>query len=369
VPLSTLLEFQNGVNAERGAYGAGVPFINVLEVIQNRCLAADRVPGRVTLDPSTERRFAVRKGDILFNRTSETLDEVGLAATYTSAKPMVFGGFVIRGRPVSTVDSEYLALALRSSAVRRQIIARGQGAIHANIGQRDLGSVVVPLPSGEEQRAIALAVLDGEGQVAQGRAVLDKKLALRTATLQALVIGRTRLDGFEEPWRRMLIGDVLKVRHGRSQRDVEVDGGPYPILGTSGEIGRAAMPLYTKPSVLIGRKGTINRPQYADAPFWSIDTLFYTEVREAAIPKYLYFLFTTIDWMAYNETSGRPSLNATTIENIEISLPSIQEQRAIVEILTDMDAEIEAARATLKKSEVVAEGMAQALASGSSRLA
>src|SRR5205807_549742 len=89
--------------------------------------------------------YAVRRGDVLFNRTSETDAELGLAATYLGTERVVFGGFVIRGRPTDNrFDPRYSGYALRAPAIRSQIIRMGQGAIRANIGQQNLKLVIAP---------------------------------------------------------------------------------------------------------------------------------------------------------------------------------------------------------------------------------
>ncbi len=79
-------------------------------------------------------------------------------------------------------------------------------------------------------------------------------------------------------WESKRLGDALKVKHGREQKAIETIDGKYPILGTGGIIGQTNSFLYDKPSVLIGRKGTIDKPQYMDSPFWTVDTLFYTQI-------------------------------------------------------------------------------------------
>jgi|SRR5665213_939923 len=93
--------------------------------------------------------------------------------------------------------------------------------------------------------------------------------------MQQLLTGKCRLPGFHHAWEVKKLRDVLTVRHGKSQREVEARGGIYPILATGGEIGRTDHYLYDRPSVLIGRKGTIDTPQYVETPFWTIDTLFF----------------------------------------------------------------------------------------------
>lgn len=142
-------------------------------------------------------------------------------------------------------------------------------------------------------------------------------------------------------WEDRYIGDILKIKHGRNQKEIETKGGQFPILATGGQIGRTDTPLWSKPSVLIGRKGTINKPQYMDTPFWTVDTLFYSDIYDGNSAKYIYYLFSTINWMFYNEASGVPSLNAGTIESIEIKMPCLEEQQKIADFLSTFDQKIE----------------------------
>jgi type I restriction enzyme S subunit len=163
-------------------------------------------------------------------------------------------------------------------------------------------------------------------------------------------------------------GDVLRVRHGKSQSDVIATDGLYPILATSGEIGRTNGYLYDKPSVLIGRKGTIDTPQYVDSPFWTIDTLFFTEISGDADAKFIFYKFNMVNWHSYNEASGVPSLNASTIENIEFVRPTHAEQCAIATVLSDMDAELAALEQRRDKTRALKEGMMRELLTGKTRL-
>ena len=130
-----------------------------------------------------------------------------------------------------------------------------------------------------------------------------------------------------ENWEIKNIGSILKVKHGKSQKEVEDIEGKYPILATGGIIGRTNSFLYNKPSVLLGRKGTIDRPQYIEEPFWTVDTLFYTEIKENYYPKWIYYKFCTIPWKKYNEATGVPSLSASTIQSIKIEIPTYLEQK------------------------------------------
>ena len=173
--------------------------------------------------------------------------------------------------------------------------------------------ILVPLPSLLEQCAIAAALSDMDALLAAQDQLIAKKRDIKQAVMQRLLTGKQRLPGFSGEWEVKRLGDVLKVRHGKSQQSIIANNGKYPVLATGGEIGRTNHFVYDKPSVLIGRKGTIDAPQYVNTPFWTIDTLFYTEIASAADPKFIFYKFNMINWRSYNEASGVPSLNASTI--------------------------------------------------------
>jgi type I restriction enzyme S subunit len=218
VPVADLLKLHNGVNADKTSYGAGVPFINVLEVITKSHLHAADIPGRISLSRRAIDSYLVRRGDVVFNRTSETQEEVGLAAVYADDEEVVFGGFVIRGRQTSDadLDDRFSGYALRSPYIRRQIIARGQGAIRANVGQNDLRTVLVPRPPRREQEAIAQALTDAEALIESLRHLLAKKRQLKQGTMQQLLSGKRRLPDFSEAWEVKRLGDCFALVNTRN---------------------------------------------------------------------------------------------------------------------------------------------------------
>ncbi len=165
-------------------------------------------------------------------------------------------------------------------------------------------------PIESEQRAIATALSDVDALLDGLNRLIAKKRDLKQAAMQQLLTGETRLPGFEGEWEAKKLGELLTICHGKSQHEVEMIDGPFPILATGGKIGTASRPLYDKPSVLIGRKGTINQPQYMDRQFWTVDTLFYSIIKGNNNAKFIYYRFLLIDWMQYNEASGVPSTAA-----------------------------------------------------------
>ena len=138
------------------------------------------------------------------------------------------------------------------------------------------------------------------------------------------------------------LSELVTIKYGKNQSEVVDIDGKYPILGTGGIIGYSNQYLYNKPSVLIGRKGSIKNVKYIDRPFWTIDTLFYTIINEnIVIPKYLFYKLSQSDLSTYNEGSAVPSLTTATLNQIKIEIPSLKEQKRIADILTALDDKIE----------------------------
>lgn len=266
----------------------------------------------------------------------------------------------------SDCNSYFLAYALLP--IMKELARDAQGTSIKGVTISDIKNLKIGFPPSTEQDRIAEALLEGDKLIDFLGKEIAKKKAIKQGVMQDLLTGKTRLPGFSGEWDRTLLKRALTIKHGASQRDVEAPDGQYPILGTGGIIGYANSCLWHLPSVLIGRKGTINHPRYVDTPFWAIDTLFYTEIREGYWAKFLYYVFCLIDWLSYNEASGVPSLSAKTIENIEVSLPPYEEQQAIAAVLSDLDDELIKLEQKLHKYRQIKHGMMQQLLTGKVRL-
>lgn len=247
---------------------------------------------------------------------------------------------------------QYIYYFLDRDTVRFNYSKITTGQAYPQISLAQVRDTIINLPPLPEQHRI-VAVLETWDKAIE---MLERKIGLKTNVkkrlMQQLLTGKKRLPGFNGEWEEVKLGDCLKVKHGKSQKEVEDINGDFPILGTGGEMGRTNEFLHNKPSVLIGRKGTIDKPQYMDTPFWTVDTLFYTDVFDSYCPKFIYFLFLLIPWKLYNEGSGIPSLSASTISKIKIKIPSLDEQEAIANVLTSAEREIKILQSKLQKLKV-----------------
>lgn len=263
-------------------------------------------------------------------------------------------------KPNGIINS-YIKQYFQSDTFQKIITKISGGGTRAYIGIISQGQLPFILPPFQEQMAIASTLSDADSYIGSLEKLLAKKRFIKQGAMQELLKPK-------EGWELKKLGELLKIRHGKSQKEVEDTNGQYPILGTGGLMSYTNQFLYDKPSVLIGRKGTIDKPQFMDKPFWTVDTLFFTEINNNISPKFIYYRFLLIDWYSHNEASGVPSLNAKTIENIEISIPSHEEQTRIASILSDMDAEITTLETKLGKARNIKQGMMQELLTGKIRL-
>lgn len=142
-------------------------------------------------------------------------------------------------------------------------------------------------------------------------------------------------------YRHYFLSDLVTIKYGKNQKKVVSEYGNVPIYGTGGLMGYATDFLYDKPSVLIGRKGTISKVKYVEQPFWTVDTLFYTVINtDLVIPKYLYYVMLQLDLNNYNEGTTIPSLRRETLYNLEFDIPPIDEQKKIISCLKPLEEKI-----------------------------
>ena len=143
-------------------------------------------------------------------------------------------------------------------------------------------------------------------------------------------------------YKRYALSELAIIKYGKNQKKVLSEDGNIPIYGTGGLMGYATTALYDKPSVLIGRKGTIGKVKYVEHPFWTVDTLFYTIINtDIVILKYLYYVMSLIDLNNYNEGTTIPSLRTETLNRLKFDIPSIEEQKIALSCLNPIDEKIE----------------------------
>ncbi len=202
--LSEYLDFKNGLNPDSKRFGKGIKFISVMDILNNPVITYDCIRASVQATDAEISSFSVENGDILFQRSSETLEDVGRANVYIDDRVAVFGGFVIRGKKKANYNPLFFRYLLSSPYARKRIIPMGAGAQHFNIGQEGLSKVLLNFPSIEEQTKIAslLHLLD-ERIATQSKLIEDLK-KLKSAIVEKVFCSPNqeypmcRIEGFEQ---------------------------------------------------------------------------------------------------------------------------------------------------------------------------
>lgn len=267
--------------------------------------------------------------------------------------------------------------------IKDEMLSRASGSTFAEISARKLSTITLQLPPLPEQQRIAKALSDVDALISTTEKLIQKKKNIKQGTMQNLLTGKKRLPGFgsqtkpptykqtelgpiPEDWEVKSLGEMLKIGHGKDYKNLK--SGNVPVYGTGGYMTSVNDFLYEGETVCIGRKGTIDKPQYHSGKIWTVDTLFYTYDFKSLNPKYLFYKFCLIDWLSMNEASGVPSLTAKNIEDIKITIPTEEEQTAIANVLSSMDKEIEILNTKLEKYRNLKTAMMQQLLTGKIRL-
>jgi type I restriction enzyme S subunit len=162
-------------------------------------------------------------------------------------------------------------------------------------------------------------------------------------------------------WQPKVVKDLATINYGRSPSKVLDEYGIYPVLGTGGVERLGNDYLYEGDSIILGRKGTIDRVFFTTGRFWTIDTAYYLSNFNDALPRWLFYFLQTLDLRQMNEATGVPSLARETLYKIQVPTPPAREQEKIAEILLTVDSAIEQMEALIAKQERIKTGLMQDL--------
>lgn len=210
-------------------------------------------------------------------------------------------------------NQEFLYYMMRHYA--QALINRESGTVFGSVNKNDVNGLDVEVPSEETQRKIAaiLSALDDKIE-------LNRRINANLEQQAAAIYSNMFVENVAPSWRQGKLAEIITVKYGKDHK--KLGDGIYPVFGSGGIMRYVERPLYNRESVLIPRKGTLNNVLYVDEPFWSVDTMFYTEMRLPNIAKYVYHFVKEKDLASMNAGSAVPSMTTDILNALEITIPS-----------------------------------------------
>ena len=213
----------------------------------------------------------------------------------------------------------------------------------------DFGQVVSLLPPVEEQDAIVRYLDAATSKIDKAIAMQQKMIDLLNERKQ-IIIQNAVTKGLDENvemkdsgvewigmipkhWEICPFKRLIKIKNGADYKKYEVQDNGYPVIGSGGVFAYSSKYAYDGESLLLGRKGTIDKPMYYKGKFWTVDTMFYGIPKDNADCKYLYYQALTIPFKLYATSTAIPSMTQTDLYNNPMCFPCKEEQKAIADYL------------------------------------
>ena len=317
------------MNPDAKRFGRGTKFISVMDILNNQFICYDNIRASVEVVDGDIETYGVNYGDILFQRSSETLEDVGQANVYLDSKPAVFGGFVIRGKSKSNYYPMFFRYLLASPTARKKIIVKGAGAQHFNIGQDGLSKVCLNIPSIQEQEKIAKLFECIDTRIATQNKIIEDLKKLKSAISLKML--------HSDSWEQFKIQDIASIGRGRVISSVEISQQENPLY-----------PVYSSQTSNDGIMGYLDDFMFeGEYISWTTDganagTVFYRngkfnctnvcgllKLKKGFDAHFVSLVLAEATRMYVSTNLANPKLMNNTMGNIQIRLPKLEEQKRI----------------------------------------
>jgi len=317
-----------------------------------------------------DKNIQLQKDDILITKDG-TIGKVGYVEDLRLPATLNSGIFVIRPKTKDIIP-KYLYYVFTSKIFEEFLKKLAAGSTINHLYQKDFVYFDFDIPNPSEQKAIAKALSDVDGLIASLEALIEKKEHIKTATMQQLLTGKKRLDGFSGEWVERKLGEVANLYQPQtiSQNDLFSDG--YLVFGANGIIGKYAFYNHKTWQIIITCRGSTSGTVSKTTNYcWITGNAMVVNIdKNKDLNKdFFYYLLKYQNFKTLVSGSGQPQITREPLEEFKIFLPkSKKEQQAIAQILSDMDKEIEALKTKLEKTKAIKRGMMQELLTGRVRL-
>ena len=341
--LSDYLRFKNGLNPDAKRFGKGIKFISVMDILNNASISYDCVRASVAATEQEISDFEVEYGDVLFQRSSETLEDIGRSNIYVDSRHCVFGGFVIRGKKIGEYEPYFMKYRLDSPYARKSIIVKGAGAQHFNIGQDGLSKVELFFPKYEEQVKIGdlLRIIDDRINT-QSKIIEDKETLYKAISSRLFSLYTNCSPTYK-------LGDIAKIYQPETIPSTMLScDGLYLVYGANGVIGRYDKYNHEKSQICLTCRGnTCGNINFSQPYSWITGNAMVINIdsnTDIIDKRFLYHYLHNYNFSPFISGSGQPQIVRSTVEKLPVPNVNIQTQEKIVSILDSIVMSIDIAR-------------------------
>ncbi|UVJ04581.1 restriction endonuclease subunit S [Staphylococcus aureus] len=359
--LGEFCEFNNGINAKKEQYGMGRKFINVLDILNNNFITYESVIGKVSVPENVEKNNKVEFGDLVFLRSSETREDVGLCNVYLDKNYALYGGFIIRGKKVSDYNPIFLKEVLNIPKKRYEIGSAAGGSTRFNVSQDILRKINVKFPSIKEQQKIGDLFSKLDRQIELEEQKLELLQQKKKGYMQKIFSQELRFkdeNGDDYPnWVIKLLGDIGKVAMNKRIYKHETSTNeeiPFYKIGNFGKkadtfISREQFneykekyPYPKKGDILISASGSIGKTiEYnGEEAYYQDSNIVWLDHNEEVLNVFLKYFYILVKWSGIEGTTIKRLYNKNIL-NTKIDLPTISEQQKIGDFFAIIDNLIE----------------------------
>ena len=310
-----------------------------MDILADGTINYDSIRGKVEATEREIENFSVEKGDILFLRSSETLEDVGRANVYMDNRTAVYGGFVIRGRKIGDYNPLFFKYLLSTPLARKRTCRMGAGAQHFNIGQDGLSKISLCFPLMEEQNKIARLLSLIDERIATQNKIIEK--------LQSLIKGIAQnVARNNKP--NIRLSECLECSSSTLQESDVCKNGTYPVYGANGIVGYLDNYNTEKEAVYIIKDGSgVGTVSYVTGKCSATGTLNTLQAKEGYSLQYLYYMLKVFNFEPYKTGMAIPHIYFKDYGKAKIFCPSYTEQLKYARLLSAIDNKLSAEQSIL----------------------
>ncbi len=323
---------------------------------RNNCFKENLSKDNIYYTGGFKEEFLLEKGDVITPLTEQAIGLLGSTARIPES------GKYIQSQDIakidcneSLLDKDFAFYLISSACVKQQLSAAAQQTKIRHTSPDKIKECTVWIPSLDVQKRIGRILTDIDNKIAINRQINDNLEAMAKQLYDywfvqfdfpneegkpykssggAMVWNDKLKREIPQGWDFCFLEDLLTIRNGRDHKHLA--DGIYPVYGSGGEMRKVSEYLYDGESVLMPRKGSLNNIMYVNEAFWTVDTMFYSEMKLSNCAKYIYYTIKDIDFTRWNSGTGVPSMTSSTLYSIKLVKPQNETLKKFDEMISPL---------------------------------